>query len=142
MSPKSTKSVADQVQAQAMFEIAVALGRYLAQEGCTLETGKAVFDVFTQLYEDTVGKGLTKKPKIWDDAGTTYVFKQIRKIALCAAYVAKDTNQDVVSAAILQDCAWERIVLEKQNCSYAAGLNLGLGWRNRPWGDFCPTGES
>jgi hypothetical protein len=142
MSPDSPAPYPEStVQAQAMFEISVALSRFIAMEGCTLATGSAVFDVVTQLFAETVGKGLALKPRIWNEAGQTYVFKQIKKIALCACSVAKDTNQSVVSAPILEDCAKERIALEMENCSYAARMAERIpAWSKVPWGDFCPTG--
>jgi hypothetical protein len=129
------------LKTQAMIEVAMALSRTIAMEGCTIGTGTDVFKVFTRLFEETVGKGLDLKPRIWNEKGQLYVFKQVRKIAFCAAQIAKDANQCVVSAAILEDCARERIALEKENCSYAATMAARHeGWKDVPWGDFCPTG--
>jgi len=143
MSPESpTAAMTNPSVEQVMFDVAVAFGRCIANEDCTVDAEDAeLFAVFKQIFGETVGNALKTKPHIWDRRGRTYVFKQVRKIAYCASSVAKDTNRGVISAAIFEDCARERIAIERVNCSYAAQMaENNPGWRDVPWGDFCGIG--
>ena len=142
MSPDSTiRPAPSDLERQVMFELAVALGECIESEGCTLDTGPETFKVFTDLFAETVGKGLAKNPNLWNAKGRAYVIKQIRKIAFCATSAAKETPRCIVTAQILEECARERITKEMHYCQYAATVaRSNPNWKDVPWGDFCPTG--